>query len=804
MDIREYIKNNFLLFDGAMGTMLQQKGLEAGALPELLNLTSPETVTGIHKEYVMAGADVITSNTFQAHELKLEDKASVEEVVEAGIHCAQRSGARFTALDIGPLGQLLEPLGTISFERAYDIFRRQMVTGEKSGADLILIETISDLYEAKAAVLAAKENTNLPVFCTMTFQEDGRTFIGCDPLTAVITLQGLGVDALGVNCSLGPELLGPVVETMLKYSRLPVIMQPNAGLPVFHDGQSVYEPLPEQFAARIVEMMRRGVRIAGGCCGTTPEYIRMIKEQLNGMKPVARAPLRISACTSGNKTVILDGVMTEIGERLNPTGKKKLQEALRSGDTGYLVNEAISQVQAGAQILDVNVGLPELDEPVVMAKVIREVQEVTGAPLQIDSADSAAIEAGLRAYNGKPVINSVNGKREVMEKTFPLVKKYGALVVGLTLDENGIPPTARERLEIARHIRDTAISYGIPKEDLLIDCLVLTASAQQSQVKETLEAIRLVKSELGLKTVLGVSNVSFGLPGRDIINAAFLVAALGAGLDAAIINPLSGRYREVLDVWRVLNDEDKDAAQFIAKHAREKQESAALPEYGRQSPEAGVKPASPTVHTLADIIEQGRKDESAAAVKKMLAGEAGSHTPMEIIDNEFIPALNRVGKRFETGEIFLPQLMLSAHAVQNGFAVIKDHLRVSGVECSSKGKILMATVHGDIHDIGKNIVSMILESYGYEIIDLGKDVTVQAIVDAVRENYIRLAGLSALMTTTIKSMKDTIKAVHEAGLDCSFFVGGAVLNKEYAEFAGAEYYAKDAMEGVAIANRFFR
>ena len=797
MNIIEWIKNDILLFDGAMGTMLQQKGMEPGALPELLNLTDPETVIGIHKEYVMAGADVITSNTFQAHELKLHDAASVEKVVEAGIHCTRMSGARFAALDIGPLGQLMEPLGTISFERAYDIFRRQMVVGEKSGADLILIETISDLYEAKAAVLAAKENTKLPVFCTMTFQEDGRTFLGCDPLTAVITLQGLGVDALGVNCSLGPDLLWPVVEIMLKYSRLPVILQPNAGLPVFRDGQSAYEPLPEQFAARVVEMMRRGARIAGGCCGTNPEYIRKIREQLGGMKPIELKPLRVSACTSGNRTVILDGAATEIGERLNPTGKKRLQEALRSGDTGYLTGEAISQVQAGAQILDVNVGLPELDEPAVMARVIREVQEVTGTPLQIDSADSAAIEAGLRVYNGKPVINSVNGKREVMDKIFPLVKKYGALVVGLTLDENGIPPTALERLEIARRIRDTAIQYGIPEEDLLIDCLVLTASAQQSLVKETLAAIRLVKSELGLKTVLGVSNVSFGLPGRELINAAFLAAALGAGLDAAIINPLSGRYREILDVWRVLNNEDKDAAHFVEKYAGEKdhgrQVAAPMDDHGQQV----------AALTIADIIEQGRKDEAAAAVKRMLSGEAGIQTPLEIIDNEFIPALNRVGKRFETGGIFLPQLLLSAQAVQNGFAVIKESLIASGGKCASRGRILMATVHGDIHDIGKNIACMILESYGYEIIDLGKDVPVQEIVDAIRENDIRLAGLSALMTTTIKSMKDTIEAVHEAGLDCSFFVGGAVLNKEYAEFAGAEYYAKDAMEGVAIANRVF-
>ena len=784
MNVRDWINDKILIFDGAMGTMLQQRGLVPGALPELLNITDPDTVTDIHREYVLAGADVITANTFQAHELKLHGEHSVEEVVAAGVACAKKSGARFVALDVGPLGQLLEPMGTLSFDRAYEIFRLQMVAGEQAGADLILIETISDLYEAKAAILAAKENTRLPVFCTMTFQEDGRTFIGCDALTAVIILQGLGVDALGVNCSLGPELLGPVVDTMLSYSRLPVIVQANAGLPVIRDGLTVYETIPAEYAAHVLGMVRQGVRMVGGCCGTTPEYIRLLKEQLTAQEPVRTMPLRVSACTSGTKTVILDNATTEIGERLNPTGKKKMQAALRNDDMDYLLDEAIEQVQAGAQILDVNVGLPELDEPSLLAKVIREVQGIINAPLQIDSSDPAAIEAGIRVYNGKPVINSVNGKREVMERIFPLAKKYGALVVGLTLDEDGIPPHARGRLDIARRIRDTALSYGIPEEDIIIDCLVLTASAQQSQVKETLSAIRLVKAELGLKTVLGISNVSFGLPGRELINAAFLAAALGAGLDAAILNPLSARYREILDAYRVLNDEDKNASRYVEKYAKEAPKAA---------PSAGIG------LSLAEIIEQGRKDQSADAVRKLLE----TIPPLEIIDNEFIPALDRVGKRFEMGEIFLPQLMQSAQAVQNGFAVIKDRMRASGEKREAKGKILMATVYGDIHDIGKNIVSMILESYGYEIIDLGKDVPAEAVIDAIRRHNIRLAGLSALMTTTVKSMKETIGLVRESGLDCAFFVGGAVLNEEYADFVGADYYARDAMESVAIANRFF-
>jgi len=694
MNVLKWMKDNILIFDGAMGTMLQQRGLKLGSLPELLNLTNPELIINIHKEFVLAGANVVSANTFQAHELKLGEH-SVEKVVEAAVKNAKASGARFVALDVGPLGQLLEPLGTISLERAYEVFKRQMVAGEKAGADLIIIETISDLFEAKAAILAAKENTSLPIFCTMTFQEDGRTFLGCDPLTATITLQGLGVDALGVNCSLGPDKLAPAVETILRYSRVPVILQANAGLPVQRDGEAYYEMQAAQYADFVVPMVQNGVRIVGGCCGTTPEHIRLIKEKLDGVVPATTEPLRISACTSGNKTVILDDTVTEIGERLNPTGKKKLQAALRSGDMTYLMNEAISQVDAGAQVLDVNVGLPELDEPAVMAKVIRELQGVITAPLQIDSASPAAIETGLRVYNGKPIINSVNGKQESMKAIFPLAKKYGALIVGLTLDEDGIPPTARGRLEIARRMRDTAINYGLPPEDLLIDCLVLTASAQQEQVHETLNAIRLVKAELGLKTVLGVSNVSFGLPERELINAAFLAAALGAGLDAAILNSLSAKYREVLDAFRVINNEDKDAEHFIKKYTRETKEEP-------------VKQAAGEV-SLSKIIIQGRKDEAAAVIKKMLE----TTKPLDIIDNEFIPSLNAVGKQFERGEIFLPQLMQSAQAVQNGFAVIKDYMSQTGEKRMPKGRIIMATVHGDIHDIGKNIVSMILESYGY-------------------------------------------------------------------------------------------
>lgn len=783
-NVRDWIKNHFLLFDGAMGTMFQRRGLAADSPPELLNLTNPDIVTEIHREYVRAGSDVVSANTFQANELKLPGDYNVEEIISAGVRCAKESGARFVALDVGPLGQLMEPAGTIGFQRAYEIFRRQVVAGEKAGADIILIETISDPYEAKAAILAAKENTNLPVFCTMTFQEDGRTFMGCDPLTATVILQGLGVDALGVNCSLGPEKLEPVLEVMLRYSRVPVIMQANAGLPVIRDGETVYDISHGEYAAQTLKMAERGVRIMGGCCGTTPEHIKLIKDGLDKMSPVNVRPQCVSVCASAHSTVILDGVTTEIGERLNPTGKKNMQAALRRGDMDYIIKEAIAQVEAGSAVLDVNAGLPDIDEPAVMSAVVRALQSVVTVPLQIDSADPAAIEAALRVYNGKAIINSVNGKQEIMERIFPLAKKYGALVVGLTLDENGIPSSARGRLEIARRIRDTANSYGIPDEDLLIDCLTLTASAQQEQVMGTLEAIRLVKSELNLKTVLGVSNVSFGLPQRETLNAAFLASALSAGLDAAILNPLSKSYREILDAYRVLSNEDKNAKAYISKYSCETNEKTDSPKQG---------------HTIADIILQGRKDEARGVVKKLLH----SMQPTEIIDKEFVPALNEAGKRYEAGEIFLPQLMQSAQAVQNGFAVIKEHMNAAGEQRRTRGKVLLATVSGDIHDIGKNIVALLLESYGFEVMDLGKDVPVHVIVDAIRENHIRLAGLSALMTTTVKSMKDTIDAVREAGLKCSFVVGGAVLNEEYVRLVGADYYAADAMDGVAIASRFF-
>ncbi|MDR1066977.1 MAG: homocysteine S-methyltransferase family protein [Clostridiales bacterium] len=785
MDIKNIIKEKTLILDGAMGTMLQKAGLDAGELPELWNIKRAEDIVAVHKLYVEAGADIVTTNTFQAHEQKLSGYGvSVEDVIRAAVKNAKASGARYVALDVGPAGQLLEPMGTLKFEQAYDMFARQMICGEKNGADLIIIETVSDLYEAKAAVLAAKENTSLPVFCSMTFQEDGRTFVGCDPVSAALSLSGLGVDALGVNCSVGPKELASVVDELLRYSSVPVFAQPNAGMPEYVDGRTMYNISPKEFAGHIRGFVEKGVRIVGGCCGTTPEFIREIVRAVDGAAYAPPKAETVTAACSGSKTVIFDGNVTVIGERINPAGKKKLQEALRENNMDYILKEAISQAAAGGDVLDVNVGLPDIDEAAMMRCVVKRVQSVVNTPLQIDSSDIEVIESGARACVGRPIINSVNGKREVMDAVFPIAKKYGALVVGLTLDENGIPPTGRKRADIARTIVAEAAKHGIPRENLLIDCLVLTASAQQDQVMVTLDAIKLVKSELGVKTALGVSNVSFGLPARERLNAAFLAAAFGAGLDAPILNPLSDKYMEIVDSFRVINNVDKNAARYIEK-------------YAALSISAPV--ASPKDADLRELIISGRKDETAPAVSAALK----SMEPLDIVNSHFIPALNIVGERFEKGEIFLPQLMMSADAVKNGFEVIKRHMEKSGEKPKPLGRIIMATVFGDIHDIGKNIVCMLLENYGYEVIDLGKDVPPETITSAMREKDVKLIGLSALMTTTVRNMKTSIEQIRSENPDLSFMVGGAVLNPEYAKMVGADFYAKDAMGSVDIAKKFF-
>lgn len=805
MKLKEALQTGFLLFDGAMGTMLQEKGLAAGMQPEYFNLTHPEVVTEIHRQYVAAGADIITANTFQANGHKIPE-AELPKIITAAVKLAKDSGARFVAYDMGPIGALLAPLGTLSFDEAYKLFAQQARLAERAGADLVVLETVSDLLEAKAAILAIKENTDLPVFVTMTYQADGRTFVGCDSVTATLTLQALGVDALGVNCSLGPKELLPVVEEITRYAQVPVVVQANAGLPEMENGATVYRLTPAAYLAAIAPMLDLGVTVVGGCCGTTPAFTKVLRELLDSRQPVVPVAEKVTAVTSGGQTVILDERLTVIGERLNPTGKKRLQDAIRQKDLGYLLKEGIQQVTDGGDILDVNVGLPEIDEAAMMQAVIPALQSVVNVPLQIDSSSVAAIEAGARIYNGRPLINSVNGKPETMQAIFPIAKKYGALVLGLTLDETGIPKTAAGRLQVAQRIVETGASYGIPKEDILIDPLVLTASAQQDQVQVTLDTLKLVKAQLDVQTVAGVSNVSFGLPNRPLLNSTFLAAAVGAGLSAPILNPGSQQMMATVTTLRVINHQDKDAQTYIEK-SQDWQfgpgsqsgngSTSKAKDAGSETP-ANTVPKNQT-EQLRQLILQGRKEETPNLTRQLLAAKS----PLEIVNEAFIPALDEVGQKFESGSLFLPQLMQSAEAVKGAQEVLKDYTAAQGETASNQGRILLATVAGDIHDIGKNIVKMIMENYGFQVVDLGKDVPIEKVVATIQKEDIKLVGLSALMTTTVQNMKATIKAVRDAGLECTFIVGGAVLNEDYREFVGADYYAKDALESVKYAQAFF-
>ncbi len=776
--------NGFTLFDGALGTQLQARGLKPGGLPELLNLSSPDIVREVHREYVAAGADVITANTFGANSYKLGSAEKVEQIITAGVRLAREAGASQVALDIGPIGLLLEPMGTLSFDDAYSMFREMVEAGAKAGADLAIIETMSDLLEAKAALLAVKENSAMPAYVTMTFAEDGRTFLGTSPKIAAITLSSIGADAVGINCSLGPEEIEPFVYEMLEWSRVPVIVQPNAGLPDTSSGETKYNVTPAEFSSSIGRMLDRGVTIAGGCCGTTPEHIAFLHDEMKMHSPVEAAAKHCTVFTSGQREVILDGGIAVIGERINPTGKKKVKEALRTNNFDYILNEAISQGEAGADVLDVNAGLPEIDEPATLERLVRDIQAISPLPLQIDSSDPKAIERAVRKYCGKPIINSVNGKEESIREILPIAKKYGAAVVGLTLDERGIPDTAQGRFEIAAHIVECAESIGIPREDILIDCLVLTVSTNQKLAMETLRSVSMVRERLGVNTVLGVSNVSFGLPAREVINSTFLAAAFGAGLTLPILNPMSNRYMDVVASYKVLSGEDAGAQKFIDS-------------YSGISSEIISAELSARTEDITSIVLSGRKMLIQDAVRAALSEES----PMDVINKRLIPAINRAGDRFEKGEFFLPQLMSSAETVKLGFDVIRD--AVPPDQVLSKGKILLATVKGDIHDIGKNIVKMLLSNYGYEIIDLGRDVPPETIVKETLSQGIKLVGLSALMTTTVKSIGDTVKALKDAGADCKVMAGGAVLNEEYAKMMGADYYAKDAAESARIAREVF-
>lgn len=779
MDFKKLLEKDYVILDGAMGTVLQSQGLEVGGIPELLGITNPEQIVNIHKSYIDAGSDIVYANTFGANSYKLADcNYTVEEVIEAGVKNAKKAckGTNsYAALDIGPIGQLLEPTGTLKFEEAYDIFKEQIIAGKD--ADLIVFETMTDLYEVKAGVLAAKENSDKPIIVTMTFEENMRTFTGCAISSMALTLEGLGVDAIGVNCSLGPKELFPIIEELSKWTNLPIVIKPNAGLP--DPVTNEYNVTPDEFAEYILKMNEYGIRIVGGCCGTTPDFIKATVKILSKVKPVIVRKEIPTAICSHTSTVVVDQPRI-IGERINPTGKKLFKQALIDNNIDYILGQAIEQVQGGADILDVNVGLPDINEKEMMIKVLKAVQGVVDVPLQIDSTVPEVLEAALRVYNGKPLVNSVNGEEEVMAKILPLVKKYGGTVLGLTLDKDGIPKEADKRFEIAKKIMNTALKYGISKENICIDCLTLTASAEQAAVFETLNALERVKKELGLKTVLGVSNISFGLPNRELINRTFLSMALTKGLDLPIINPNVESMTGSVRAYRLLANHDKNSTEFIANYS------------GVQTQ---VKIDDKSEHTLEYAIDKGLKSEAKAITTKLLE----TKDPMEVINNIIIPALDKAGSEFESGKIFLPQLILSAGVAQEAFEVLKANMSSNSNESISKGKIVIATVKGDVHDIGKNIVKVLLENYGYDVIDLGKDVEYEAVLNAVQENDCHLVGLSALMTTTLGSMSDTIQLLRDNNCDCKIMVGGAVLTPEYAEKIGADYYSKDAKQSVDIA-----
>ncbi len=785
MTFKELLKSEgHVLFDGAMGTMLQKSGLKLGGIPEELNFTDPELIEDIHRQYIKAGAKAVYANTFGANRFKLRDsKYSVKEVIGQAIAIARKACEgtdTLVALDVGSVGRMLRPTGDLPVDEAYEAFKEVMLAGKD--ADFIAIETMTDLMEIKTALLAAKENTDLPVVCTMSFESNMRTFTGCSAASMAITLSALGADALGMNCSLGPREAMPIVEEILKWATVPVIVRPNAGLP--DPATNEYDITPEEYGSLIAEMAEKGVKLFGGCCGTNPDYIAECDKALSGKKCVWTKP-EVPACVCSASTVVPIDTVRIIGERINPTGKKLFKEALKRRDLDYIMKQAIEQTSAGAEILDVNVGLPDIDEKDMMLAAVDAVQSVCDAPLQIDTTEPDVLEAALRVVAGKPIVNSVNGEEEKLRTVLPLVKKYGAAVVGLTLDENGIPKSAEERFAIAERILDRALEYGIPKEDVYIDCLTLTVSAEQEGAAETLKALRMVKERLGLKTVLGVSNISFGLPNRELINCNFLAAAMNSGLDLPIINPNVASMSGAVRAYRLLLGYDKGSADFIAAYADE-----------------AAKPAAASVQQLdiATAVASGLKAECAAAAEKLLADGTD---PMVIINEQLIPALDVAGDKFEKGKIFLPQLIQSAGAAQAAFDVIKKNIADKGGESESRGRVVLATVKGDIHDIGKNIVKTLLENYGFEVIDLGKDVDYQAVVDAAVKYDVRLVGLSALMTTTLKSMEGTIALLRENNVNCRIVVGGAVLTPEYAEKIGADFYAKDAKETVDIAKRVY-
>ena len=801
---------NTILLDGGMGTMLQAAGMKLGTRPEDLNIENPELIRSIHAKYAAAGSRVVNANTFGASPHKLADsKYTLEEVITAGIANCKQAVAPYGALvtlDVGPLGELLEPSGTLAFEDAVAEYGRIVRAGVAAGADILYFETFTDLYEMKAALLAAKENSTLPIMASMSFEANGRTFTGCTVESFAATARGLGANAVGINCSLGPKEIFPMAKRLAEAvpGNFPVFVKPNAGLPRA-DG-SGYDITPQLYAMQMKPYRELHLFAAGGCCGTTPEFIQMLNGVFADCKPGRPEHPMLSVICSPVDCVNVDGI-TVVGERINPTGKKRFQQALRDGDMNYILEQAVSQAEAGAQILDVNVGAPGVDEPARMEQVVKALQSVVSLPLQLDSSHAEALERGLRVYNGKPIVNSVNGEPEVLEKVLPLCKKYGAAVVGLAIDERGIQPKAEDRVAIARRIKKAALEAGIPQEDIYIDCLTLTASAQQEDVLATVQALHTCKTELGVRTILGVSNISFGLPCRPYLNTTFLTMAMYAGLDLAIMNPSSEEMMAAVYAYNVLTNRDKQSGRYIARYADQVPASAALAKAMQDKAASGVpaaaEAAGPAVSgpyaPLMKAVEQGLKGEAAACTKALLAEKE----PLELVDEALIPALDIVGVKYEKGKLFLPQLLQAASAAQSAFDEIKTAIAQRGGAGASKGRIVLATVKGDVHDIGKNIVKVILENYGFEVIDLGRDVPVETVVETVREKDVHLVGLSALMTTTLKSMEETIAALHAAKLDCKVMVGGAVLTPEYAEKIGADWYAKDAKQSADIAKEFF-
>lgn len=784
MGIFEAFENRIVVLDGAMGTQLQEKGLKSGQLPEQYNFTHPEALIEIHRLYAAAGADIITTNTFGANRHKLAGAGlEVADVVKQAIALARKGApGKKIALDLGPIGELMKPMGTLDFDEAVALYAEQVRAGTE--ADLILIETIADIQEARAAIFAARENSSLPIWCSLTFSENGRTLSGADPVTAVMILQDLGIEAIGINCSLGPDEIRPLIQILLDTARIPVFVQPNAGLPMLVDHQTIFPEKPEEFARKAREMADSGVRAVGGCCGTSPEFIRQVALAVE--KCAVREPQGepVAVVCSGSVTLHFENQVRVIGERINPTGKKALKEALKARNWEYALQEAVRQLEAGAEILDVNAGMPGIDEKEAVLSILGILEGAVQCPLQMDSADPAVLEAATRRTCGKVLLNSVNGKQSSMDTILPVAARYGANIVALMLDEDGIPADAEKRIAIAEQIITEAAKYGIGPERIFVDCLVLTASAEQKQVRETLNAIRAIKARWPVHTVLGASNVSFGLPNRSMLNRTFMAMALEAGLDAPITDPLAEGIMDTIRSYEVLSGNDRDSVRYISA-------------YGGQEAQKTIHPGES--RSLEQCVSAGLREEAEKRTLELLA----VNEPLAVVDGYLIPALEKVGKDFETGRIFLPQLLKSAEAVKGAFDLVRDTIRKSGGAQVSKGKLALATVHGDIHDIGKNIVKVLLENYGYDVIDLGKDVPTEKVLEAIRDHDLKLVGLSALMTTTVVSMEKTIQAIREYHPDCRIFVGGAVLTADYAAKIQAHYYCKDAQESVRVAGEIF-